>query len=1595
MNHLGKNLVCSFVVFFLLCVNSPASAQLQANFTAASQSGCSPLVVYFSDQSSGNPTQWRWDLGNGVISALKNPSATYFNPGTYTVKLVVRNASGTDSLVKQEFITVYANPVAAFTASDTAGCFPLPIQFSDGSTAGSGRIINWQWDFGDGSLSSLQNPRHVYTTAGNYSVTLKVTNSFGCTKTLSKIRHIQVTAGIKAGFNYTAPNACSAPSTVQFSNATSGQGNRYFWDFGDGTTSSEQNPSHVYKSNGTYTVSLIAVSPQGCRDTLKKTGLITIGKYSDFTVPAIVCANQEFTIRNTSSPTASKASWSFGDGSTSNSVSPVKKYTTEGSFTIRLVSDFGGCKDSITKNITVVKKTKPAFAASDSIACNVPFSVQFKNQTTGNNSYKWEFGDGATSTETNPLHTYTKTGTFTVKLIVFNANGCSDTLTKMQWIKIQKPVITISGVPQTGCNPVTIYPVAKVTSIKPIASYLWKFGDGATSNQVNPTHTYTVAGNYDLTLIITTVNGCTDSTTVHWAVRVGDKPKADFSAFPPEVCNANPVHFTDNSTGNVDQWFWDFGDTLSSEEQNPAHVFNGLGKFSVTLVVWSNTCADTIKKENIVNILPPVSQFSVKGTCSDKYSKEFTNFSYGATSWQWDFGDGSSSTEKNPSHNYAKPGIYKVVLHVANETCTNVSWDTVYVVDERPSIVVDKNSICKGNTIRFSSPQVHAGNIANWQWDFGDGTKSSAASSVSHLFSKTGKYTVRLKVTDILGCSDSASVDVNVYGASARFDISNGISCLSNNDIEYFDRSLTDGSHELVKRIWNYGDGVIDSVSSAPFHHSYAQSGEYNVSLTVVDAFGCRDVATKTKAVIISRPDADFYSADSVSCVGKQVSFTNQSTGYDLKYQWVFGDGTISSVKDPLHQYASAGSYNINLIATDKYGCTDSASKSNYITISLPKAKFSVSDSFGTCPPLMVHFSNQATGYVSIQWDFGDGNTSTLENPSHYYTTAGVFYAKQIITANGGCTDTVVQKIVVKGPAGHFSYSPVTGCQPLLVNFEATTQNTTSFVWDFSDGTTLSANGSSVSHTYTTPGEYLPKIILVDGSGCSVPVMGKDTIQVSSVSALFEINTNSFCKTGRAQFKNTTVANDYITQYQWNFGDGSFSNETNPSHTYANIGSYTVQLIATSLKGCVDTVALPNTITILEAPEITISGDTAACVPTSLPFKGVVNKGNASEITWQWNLSNGQSSVQNGFSTTFSSAGLYPVVAIATAKNGCKDTARLSVNIHPLPATNAGNNVSICKGSSVQLIATGASTYVWDKASSLSCTDCASPIAKPSDSVVYTVTGFTDFGCSKKDSILVNVHQPFVLTVGKGDTVCAGTPVHLVAGGADIYSWSPATNVEQSNSGSTIATPQTSTRYHLVAKDRFNCFTDTASVFIKVWPIPTVKVGADRSLVVGEAIQLQTTSSADVSSWQWNNAGTLSCSTCPVTLAKPRQTTTYTVKVKNEGGCTAQDDVTISVICNYGNLFIPNTFSPNGDGVNDKFFPGGKGINSIKLLRVFNRWGQIVFERSNFSANDEASGWDGTFKGQALSPDVYIYSCDVVCQNNEVLNFKGDVTLLR
>jgi gliding motility-associated-like protein len=363
---------------------------------------------------------------------------------------------------------------------------------------------------------------------------------------------------------------------------------------------------------------------------------------------------------------------------------------------------------------------------------------------------------------------------------------------------------------------------------------------------------------------------------------------------------------------------------------------------------------------------------------------------------------------------------------------------------------------------------------------------------------------------------------------------------------------------------------------------------------------------------------------------------------------------------------------------------------------------------------------------------------------------------------------------------------------------------------------------------------------------------------------------------------------------------------------------------------------------------------------------------------------------------TYTSPGNYNITAMVSNAAGCSTTDSTVLRVSGLPTVDAGADTIICSGQSFILNPSGADTYQWNYDSSLSCTLCSSPVAKPAFNVKYAVTGITSIGCRNTDSITVQVIQPFKLRTIANDTLCMGEPANLWARGAETYTWSPSETLSNANSENPIAKPAASTVYNVVGYDRYGCFTDTALVPVIVYTNPEFNIVPDKiSLGNGGQATITTTNSPDVNSWRWSPATDMSCYNCAQPVVTGRANITYMAIAANPAGCTAQDNVTIQVFCNEGNVYIPNTFSPNSDGMNDVFFIRGKGITGIKSLRIFNRWGTAVFSKLNLSVNEPGAGWDGRYNGQPLTPDVFVYEAEIICDNNEVFPMKGNVTLIK
>ena len=417
-----------------------------ASFIGIPASGRAPLTVRFTDLSTGGPTAWFWQFGDGTTSTEQNPQKTYTTTGRYTVSLNATNKDGSNVAAKTDYITATdapSQPVANFTANPTTGAAPLSVQFTDLST---GAPTQWLWQFGDGTNSTEQNPLKIYTEDGFYNVSLSATNAQG-SNSISKDQYITVTDGQTppvANFTGT-PRTGTVPHTVQFTDLSTGHPTAWFWQFGDGTTSTEQNPLKVYTTAGIYSISLNATNVAGTSSTAED-NYITVtdgqtppiaafsGAPTNGTAPLIV----QFTDLSTGTPTAWL--WQFGDGTNSTQQDPEKIYTTSGTYTVSLTATNAQGSSSVIKDqfITVTDTPSPPAAnfTGTPTAGIRQLTVQFTDLSTGNpTAWLWQFGDGTNSTEQHPQKTYTAVGTYTVSLNATNEEG-SNTRTKEHFINV-------------------------------------------------------------------------------------------------------------------------------------------------------------------------------------------------------------------------------------------------------------------------------------------------------------------------------------------------------------------------------------------------------------------------------------------------------------------------------------------------------------------------------------------------------------------------------------------------------------------------------------------------------------------------------------------------------------------------------------------------------------------------------------------------------------------------------------------------------------------------------------------------------------------------------------------------------------------------------------------------------------------------------------------------------------------------------------------------------------------------------------------------------------------------------------------------------
>ena len=634
------------------------------------------------------------------------------------------------------------------------------------------------------------------------------------------------------------------PTEVRFVDRSTGSAPlTYQWDFGDGSTSTEINPSHMYINKGTYTVSLTVKNLYGSSKQTKVNAVsIGIAPAADFTaipitghVPFIV----EFTDRSLGHPATWK--WNFGDGQGSSDQNPVHTYWTGGKFTVILTAanDFGSSDASKNEYIIAIPELKSKFTA-DPVKGNAPLTVKFTDLSIGNpTSWKWNFADDSTSTEQNPVHTFTTAGTYRVVLEI-TRGGDSDKSTA---------AINVGGVPVTDfvADQTSVSTTDKIhftdKSSNSPTKWLWNFGDGSESSEQNPVKTYTVKGIYPVSLFTRNANGRDTEVKTNY-INVGMSPVADFFTDTNAYQRANTIRmvkFFDISQNSPASWQWSFGDGQTTSEQNPKHIYSTDGAYTVSLTVKNKFGEDTKVVKDLLTIGdgPKVDFKADKTVVGVMRTVRFTDLSTNSpNTWLWDFGDGTTGTGQNPDHEYRAIGVYDVTLTASNQynaiSQTKKQYITVINIP-RIDFVADRTQGQAPFEVRFT--EISKGQPSAWKWDFGDGSGSSDKNPV-YQYTKNGIYTVSLTATNANGQDTKIKEKYIVVIPSAPVADFKVDQRIGKSPFTVKFRDLSTGNP--TKWSWDFGD-LTTSTEQNP-QHNYAKEGVYDVKLTVWNQYGSDSV---------------------------------------------------------------------------------------------------------------------------------------------------------------------------------------------------------------------------------------------------------------------------------------------------------------------------------------------------------------------------------------------------------------------------------------------------------------------------------------------------------------------------------------------------------------------------------------------------------------------------------------------------------------------------------------------------------------------------------------------------------------------------------
>ncbi|HVZ96831.1 MAG TPA: LamG-like jellyroll fold domain-containing protein [Chitinophagaceae bacterium] len=668
----------------------------------------------------------------------------------------------------------------------------------------------------------------------------------------------------------------------------------------------------------------------------------------------------------------------------------------------------------------------------------------------------------------------------------------------------------------------------------------------------------------------------------------------------------------------------------------------------------------------------------------------------------------------------------------------------------------------------------------------------------------------------------------------------------------------------------------------------------------------------------------------------------------------------------PIITYNTPGIYNINLTIDDGLP-TQSAYCKPIVVTSIDSMK--IKDSITSCTSVDFKGLGYTTmsGVTSWKWDFGDGTSDSVQNISHTYSSAGTYKVKLTIANNGGCSDSITTNVTVT--SFNITKSNDTAvCENSSVQLFAS--GGTSYTW--TPASTLS-NPDIANPVATPAGTTLYYVTVTNGIGCTK----KDSVKVivNSLPLITISKDTGVCNNTQVQLFASGGA-----AYSWTPA-GSLNNpdSSNPIATPPSSATTTYYVTVTNSNGCSKNDSVK--ITTSAPPVISKTTDQNICINTSVQLFATGGG------TYQWSPASSldKDTIANPVASPKLNTKYYVTV---TNAQGCAKTDSVQIGIYPVAAVAISDDTTICNGTSVQLFASGGASYSWSPASSLNNASSATPIAAPPSTTIYHVAIRDIYNCNYKDSVMVNVLPPIVFSVSPDASVCSQKSTQLSASGGDTYTWSPPDGLNNPDIANPVATPAATTTYTVTIHENTCDQTSDLSTTVTVLPLPDVVAASANDITCSLGSSQLNASGA--TSYLWIPATGLNNDAIANPVASPDATTLYTVTGTGINGCSNTDTVTVKVDFDKNALYLlPNSFTPNGDGLNDCFGVKYWGVIHDLDFRIYNRFGEMVFHTS-----DPNTCWNGTYNGRLQESAVFVYviKASTACG---VVNRKGTVTLLR